>query len=72
MNDASNAKSTIADKIHRAVNALIETELRLNADLIEARAQIARLQEQLATERHARQELERMVSQMAEVTGSKQ
>ena len=78
MSEINNAKSNIADKIHAAVSSLLETEMRLNADLMEARdiareqkAEIHRLQEQLAAEQHARQELEQIVSRVAELTGSK-
>ena len=77
-NNAS-AKATIADKIHAAVSSLLETEMRLNADLMEARdiareqkTEIHRLQEQLAAEQHARHKLEEIVSRVGELlTGTK-
>ena len=79
MSEINNAKSNIADKIHQAVSSLLETEMRLNADLMEARdiareqkAQISRLQEQLAAEQHARHNLEQIVSRVGELlTGTK-
>jgi chromosome segregation ATPase len=71
MSDINNSKSSIADKIHAAVSSLLDTEARLNAEVNEARQiardqkeEIERLQNQLDSERHTRQHLERLVSQI--------
>lgn len=74
MNDVTNAKGTIADKIHQAVNSLLETEMRLNRELGEARklveyqeGQISGLQSQLRSEQETRHHLEEIVRKVAEL-----
>lgn len=74
MNDATNAKSTIADQIHRAVSTLLETEMRLNGEVSDARElihqlgdEIAKLRERLASEQDARKRLEQIVGKVAEL-----
>lgn len=77
----SDAKSTIADKIHQAVSGLLDTEVRLNADLLEAR-NVARglkgeleamtdeklhIEQQLRVEKEARQALEVILRKVAEL-----
>jgi septation ring formation regulator EzrA len=74
VSDVNNSKSSIADKIHAAVSSLLDTEMRLNADLNEAR-QIAREQKdeldklyvRLENEQAARQHLEELISQIAKI-----
>jgi hypothetical protein len=78
MADTNNSKTTIADKIHQAVSSMLDTEVRLNRDLNEAR-QIAREQKdeldklyvRLEKEQAARRHLEDIISKVAELVEQK-
>jgi len=72
--DITNAKSNIADKIHAAVTSLLETEMRLNTDLVskndtirQKEEELRRLQDQLKKEQEVRRNLEQIISKIAEL-----
>jgi len=72
--DITNAKSTIADKIHTAVTTLLENEMRLNVDLVsknntirQQEEELRRLQDQLTKEQEVRRNLEQIISKIAEL-----
>jgi septation ring formation regulator EzrA len=76
MSDVNNSKSSIADKIYQAVSSMLDTEVRLNHDLNEAR-DIAREQKdeldklyvRLEKEQAARKHLENLISQIGNMVG---
>ena len=72
--DITNAKSSIADKIHAAVTTLLDNETRLNAELVSAHntirqreEELRRLQDQLTKEQEVRRNLEQIISKIAEL-----
>ena len=72
--DITNAKSSIADKIHAAVTTLLDNEMRLNAELVSAHntirqqeEELRRLQDQLTKEQEVRRNLEQIISKIAEL-----
>jgi len=74
MNDASNSRTSIADKIHQAVSSLLDSEARLGTEVNEARAiareqktEIEMLRKQLAAEQDIRLHLERLLSQISDL-----
>ena len=76
--DITNAKSSIADKIHAAVTTLLDNEMRLNADLGSARntirqqeEELRRLKDQLTKEQEVRRNLEQIISKIAELAHPK-